>query len=626
MIPMERIFRLPAAVLCILLAVCILGCTPDGKINITVTHPETTAEPAGTPVPEAAPFPEDTAAMEREAEERERSEAEAAETLHADMLVVLSHPGDEVTFFSGLLELYAAEKGYNCRVVYLSSGSEEQRTAAEQNLRMVGVRARPEFWDFPGSYFETEKAAKRRTREKELRGKIAAAVRRLKPVVVVTHGEDGEYGHGMHILCSRLTKLALKDAERDQQKYHVSEDEQGWKVQRLFLHDSLGDCVVTLDQNAPLHAFMEHSALYVDRLLYDASQKDKTFFVNINGEAYTKASFRLAAQAEGLEDPETDLFEGIPESMLNVPAGAAEPSAKLKKLLEQDGPAEGYPVNPKHYFTEKDAAETEAVLEDYENGHWEYHSPELSVVIDRVRTKDNDGSPVAYLTADIRMNGINAYRSGIREKRREYPWVMARRCRAVLAVTGDNMVSSERSKKGIIIRDGVIYNDRTAMDTLAIMPDLSLEIFDKGTVTAQELLDMGITDTYSFGPSLIKDGQINRNLHRERNAIRNPRVAIGMVEPGHFIAICVDGRQKKYSRGVTLNELAHLFYMKGCTEAFNLDGGASAAMVFMGEMLNRHGWEPGKNQRHLPDMMLFGSSELVRSADDPVRNHGFGRR
>ena len=37
-----------------------------------------------------------------------------------------------------------------------------------------------------------------------------------------------------------------------------------------------------------------------------------------------------------------------------------------------------------------------------------------------------------------------------------------------------------------------------------------------------------------------------------------------------------------------LYEVITLFYAYGCKQAYNLDGGSSAAMVFMGEYLNMH--------------------------------------
>ena len=99
-----------------------------------------------------------------------------------------------------------------------------------------------------------------------------------------------------------------------------------------------------------------------------------------------------------------------------------------------------------------------------------------------------------------------------------------------------------------------------------------------------------------------------------------------MIEPGHFIAIVVDGRREKYSKGVNLDRFADMFVEYGCTQAFNMDGGVSACMVFMGEQLNMHGdVEDISKQRHLPDALGFGFSTQVPTINDPILNDGIDR-
>ena len=95
-----------------------------------------------------------------------------------------------------------------------------------------------------------------------------------------------------------------------------------------------------------------------------------------------------------------------------------------------------------------------------------------------------------------------------------------------------------------------------------------------------------------------------------------------MVEPGHFIAISVDGRQKDYSVGMTMAEFTQLFYLYGCPVAYNLDGGSTAAMIFMGECLTQHSGVGSDVQRPWTDGLFWGNSELVPTVDDPVYNDG----
>jgi len=132
--------------------------------------------------------------------------------------------------------------------------------------------------------------------------------------------------------------------------------------------------------------------------------------------------------------------------------------------------------------------------------------------------------------------------------------------------------------------------DSDEEDTLAFMPDGTMRIFKAGEITADELLAEGVENTFSFGPTLIDGGVIQDGLDTHPLRHLNPRTAVGMIEPYHFLLVVVDGRDDDYSKGITLTGLAELLSSYGCQVAYNLDGGQSAAMAFMGENINRFQW------------------------------------
>ena len=102
----------------------------------------------------------------------------------------------------------------------------------------------------------------------------------------------------------------------------------------------------------------------------------------------------------------------------------------------------------------------------------------------------------------------------------------------------------------------------------------------------------------------------------ERNWLHglNPRVGVGMKEPGHIIVV-VGGYRSDNPRanlGWTLVEFADLMEGLGCQQAYNVDGGVSANMIFMGERLNKGGTKKDWSAiRNLPDGIIFGYSEKV---------------
>ena len=124
------------------------------------------------------------------------------------------------------------------------------------------------------------------------------------------------------------------------------------------------------------------------------------------------------------------------------------------------------------------------------------------------------------------------------------------------------------------------------MDTLAVYRDGSAKAFLSDEHTAEEYLAQGAVHVFSFGPWLIREGKINEKEAGDEAAYLKypePRCAMGMVEPYHYIAIVLKGRPKNKYAGAHLSWLADKMLEYGCTEALNLDGGGTACMFFNGK-------------------------------------------
>ncbi len=85
--------------------------------------------------------------------------------------------------------------------------------------------------------------------------------------------------------------------------------------------------------------------------------------------------------------------------------------------------------------------------------------------------------------------------------------------------------------------------------------------------------------TYAGGSlyKLISDGVITENLDKFDHS-RAPRTAVGIREDGKVILYTIDGRQRPYSAGMTLQETAQRLLELGCVEAGALDGGGSTVL------------------------------------------------
>lgn len=103
--------------------------------------------------------------------------------------------------------------------------------------------------------------------------------------------------------------------------------------------------------------------------------------------------------------------------------------------------------------------------------------------------------------------------------------------------------------------------------------------------------DLSLRDAVGGGPRLLREGMLVDELQaegisKEFAETRHPRTAFGYNAEKCFL-VTVDGRQKGYSVGMTLRELALFLRELGATEALNLDGGGSTTMWVQGAVRNR---------------------------------------
>lgn len=270
-----------------------------------------------------------------------------------------------------------------------------------------------------------------------------------------------------------------------------------------------------------------------------------------------------------------------------------------------DVATEGFPELTTQGFLPE--GQPEYVFEDAENGLWRYASQDLRIVIRRV-----EENKVRHLAAEIFLRegaeGLRMYPFGEafttvdRKRDLDAPYKMARQKRVVFSMDGDYYLYRARRHVntqgnyaiGVVIRDGeILFNvppsdKRTSyppLDLLALYPDGDMQVYKVNEYTAEELLAMGARDVLSFGPWLVRDGQINDTYSGYGTSLQ-PRAGVGMFARGHYLAIIVEGRIKQ-SRGMTTREIGDLFKACGCTTAFNLDGGWTSAMIFMGKQLNQ---------------------------------------
>lgn len=186
---------------------------------------------------------------------------------------------------------------------------------------------------------------------------------------------------------------------------------------------------------------------------------------------------------------------------------------------------------------------------------------------------------------------------------------------AILAINGDYYGFRDR---GFVIRNGYLYRETaqrgSGYEDLVIYEDGSVEIIRESERDASELVEAGAVQIFSFGPGLVQNGEItvDEDSEVEQAMQSNPRTAIGEIETLHYVFVVSDGRTQE-SAGLTLFELAELMRELGCRTAYNLDGGGSSTMWFMGKVINypTSGW--GVEERSVSDIVYIGEQEKAES-------------
>jgi exopolysaccharide biosynthesis protein len=182
---------------------------------------------------------------------------------------------------------------------------------------------------------------------------------------------------------------------------------------------------------------------------------------------------------------------------------------------------------------------------------------------------------------------------------------MAKDNNAIFAVNGDYYGFRDY---GFVLRNGILYRETPGnSDALAVSSTGDFSIVNEKGTDARSLADSGAWQILSFGPVLIEGGNIvvTGNSEVSKAMKSNPRTAIGQISSLHYLMVVSDGRTQD-SAGLSLLELAQLMADRGCTAAYNLDGGGSSTMWFNGKVVNNPTDGKSSGERSVSDIVYIG--------------------
>ncbi len=184
---------------------------------------------------------------------------------------------------------------------------------------------------------------------------------------------------------------------------------------------------------------------------------------------------------------------------------------------------------------------------------------------------------------------------------------MAEKNNAVVALNGDYF-SNNPTKTSFEYRMGqkIRAKANKLKDILIIDENGDFHTFVKsqGAMDFEKTTGHAIINAFTFGPALVQAGErltLDKNYGYNPNG-REPRAAIGQTGPLSYVLVVAEGRGE--SIGVTHEELADFMLGLGCLEAYNLDGGGTAAMVYNGDYYN----QLAGSERTTSDIIYFATA------------------
>lgn len=236
-----------------------------------------------------------------------------------------------------------------------------------------------------------------------------------------------------------------------------------------------------------------------------------------------------------------------------------------------------------------------------------YTDENISIVITEHRVENT-----TVYVADVNIKSVSFLKTAFAEDKygknvKEKTSVTAANKNALLAVNGDYYSARE----GCVLRNGVLYREFSGdseQEALIINADGSFDFVYENEANADELVAQKALQVLSFGPALVKDGEISVGVNDEVDkAMRNnPRTAIAWYGGTHYAFVVGDGRTSE-SQGLSLYQLATFLQGLGVKAAYNLDGGGSSTMYFGGEVINNPTTNGKRiSEREVSDIVYIG--------------------
>ncbi|MDO4543789.1 MAG: PIG-L family deacetylase [Clostridia bacterium] len=233
-----------------------------------------------------------------------------------DFLIVAMHPDDDALFMGAVMPIYGAEQGYTGTILFMATRTRLRCTEALNGAYLMGLRTYPILAGFPDIPSTMPQELKDTFTLEDVTEYLVGQFRKLKPLVVVSHDLEGEYGHWQHKLLAQAVLDAAALSADPSYSPETAAEWGVWEVKKVYLH-LYPENTLELATDIPLAAFDGKTAYEIAALAYECheSQQSGVHPISEYGE-YGVRYFGLAYSNVGLDSGKNDMFENIEQELL----------------------------------------------------------------------------------------------------------------------------------------------------------------------------------------------------------------------------------------------------------------------------------------------------------------------
>ena len=229
----------------------------------------------------------------------------------ADLVLIVTDPGDEYLFFGGLIPA-CVDAGREVMVCVVVNTIAVYKCQLLDGLWRCGLTNYPYIAYFRPNFKTTARQQYDIWSEVQFVRHVSRIVRMYKPDVLVTHAYDGEGIDGGHKVCADASIRSLTTAMDS--KYDIGYGYTlwgNWRPKKLYLH-LWGENPTVLDYDQPLETFGGLTARQVAEEAYAMQDYQRKRFPVLTGEGVLNGSvFGLYYSSVGEDEAKNDLFEHI---------------------------------------------------------------------------------------------------------------------------------------------------------------------------------------------------------------------------------------------------------------------------------------------------------------------------